>query len=222
MARFGAFELDGLRRQLRRAGQAIHLTPKAFDLLKLLVDAAPRVVPKTEIHETLWPRTFVSDATLIGLIKELRRALDDHDRTVPVIRTAHRIGYAFCPAVDDVHSRASEARGWLVLRERRIPIVSGTNLIGRDPACDVWLDYATVSRRHARIFAAEARVEIEDLGSKNGTQIGGTVLKEPIALRDGDELRFGQILLTFRASTVALPTAAHTLSRNLARVESDQ
>ena len=98
-------------------------------------------------------------------------------------------------------------------RERRIPIVSGANVIGRDPACDVWLDYATVSRRHARIIAADAHVEIEDLGSKNGTLIGGAALKGPIALRDGDELRFGQILLTYRASTAALPTAPHTQSR---------
>jgi DNA-binding winged helix-turn-helix (wHTH) protein len=77
--RFGAFALDSDRRQLTRRGDDIHLTPKAFDLLVLLADQAPRVVRKSVLHERLWPGTFVSDATLVGLVKELRRALDDRD-----------------------------------------------------------------------------------------------------------------------------------------------
>ncbi|HZF32140.1 MAG TPA: winged helix-turn-helix domain-containing protein [Gammaproteobacteria bacterium] len=100
MARFGSFELDGAQRQLRRDGGDVHLTPKAFDLLTLLIEAAPRVVRKTEIHERLWPSSFVADATLTGLIKELRRALDDRDPQKPLIRTAHRVGYAFCAALE--------------------------------------------------------------------------------------------------------------------------
>ena len=78
-ARFGPFTLDGGGRRLSRDAEEIHVTPKAFDLLLLLVDQAPRVIPKTELHERLWPGTFVSDATLVGLIKELRRALDDYN-----------------------------------------------------------------------------------------------------------------------------------------------
>src|SRR5687767_11287417 len=96
IVQFGPFTLDDARRHLIRQRLTVHLTPKAFDLLLLLVTEAPRVVSKRELHERLWPRTFVSDATLAGLIKELRRALDDHDPDAPVIRTAHRIGYAFC------------------------------------------------------------------------------------------------------------------------------
>ena len=65
-ARFGSFELDPQRRQLSREGQVQHLTPKAFDLLWLLVEASPRVVPKSEIHQALWPAGVVTDATLAG------------------------------------------------------------------------------------------------------------------------------------------------------------
>lgn len=75
--RFGSFELDPQRRQLAREGQVQHLTPKAFDLLVLLVQTAPRVVPKSEIHQALWPSGVVTDATLAGLVKEVRRALSD-------------------------------------------------------------------------------------------------------------------------------------------------
>ena len=76
--RFGAFALDSDRRQVTRGDIEIHLTPKAFDLLALLVDEAPRVVRKSELHERLWPGTLVSDAALVALVKELRRALEDH------------------------------------------------------------------------------------------------------------------------------------------------
>ena len=184
----------------------MHLTPKAFDLLTLLVEAAPGVVTKAQIHERLWPRTFVSDATLIGLVKELRRALDDRDRDVPVIRTAHRVGYAFCLDVDDRGTKAAPICGWLIAGERRIPLASGESVVGRDPVCAVWLDHATVSRRHARIVASGERVVVEDLGSKNGTRIGAAALDGSVALRDGDSVRFGQVTVTFRGWSPA-PTA---------------
>ena len=51
MARFGPFEFDAARRQVTRDGCDVHLTPKAFDLLGVLIEAAPRVVPKAELHE---------------------------------------------------------------------------------------------------------------------------------------------------------------------------
>jgi len=53
---------------------------------------------RNEVHLTrqrLWSGTFVSDATLVGLIKEVRRALDDRKANAPLIRTAHGVGYAF-------------------------------------------------------------------------------------------------------------------------------
>jgi hypothetical protein len=81
--RFGPFVLDAARRQLFRDDTTVHLTPKAFDLLFLLVDAAPRVLSKGELHERLWPGTYVSDATLVGLVKELRRALGSAGRIAP-------------------------------------------------------------------------------------------------------------------------------------------
>ena len=95
IARFGPCEVDSDRRQLLNNGVEVHLTPKAFDLLALLIGEAPRVVRKDELHKRLWADTFVSDATLVGLIKELRRALRDHDAKAPIIRTAHGVGYAF-------------------------------------------------------------------------------------------------------------------------------
>jgi DNA-binding winged helix-turn-helix (wHTH) protein len=203
--RFDSFELDARRRQLFRDGRPIHLQPKAFDLLKLLVEAAPRVVAKSELHERLWPNGVVSDSTLVYLVKEVRRALDDRDRNEPMIRTAHRVGYAFDAPVTR-QPRASLSR-WLVAGERRIPLADGEHLIGRDPEADVLLDYSTVSRRHARLVVSEAGAVLEDLDSKNGTTIGGAVLTGAVTLCNGDRFACGRVPLTYRESSAGMPTA---------------
>lgn len=208
---FGPFTLDAARRHLLREGDVVHLTPKAFDLLLLLVDEAPRVVSKRELHERLWPATFVSDATLVGLVKELRRALHDHDGRAPVIRTVHRVGYAFCP---EVHAASAGARArvwhWLVFRGRRSVLREGENIIGRDPGSDVWLDVAGVSRRHARIVVGDHDASLEDLGSKNGTTIRDGRVRQPVALQDGASIAFGPVAGVYRTSTAGMSTETHS------------
>jgi len=63
--RFGEFTLDpGARRLIRQDGEEIHLSPKAFDLLQLLIESRPRVLDKAALHARIWPHTFVVDADL--------------------------------------------------------------------------------------------------------------------------------------------------------------
>ena len=206
--RFGSFELDTARRQLFRDGLEVHLTPKAFDLVSLLIGAAPRVVPKRELHERLWPNGVVSDATLVGFVKEIRRALGDRKREAPLIRTAHRVGYAFDAPVVHAPRRAPTSR-WLLAGERRIGLVEGENLIGRDPEANVQLDYSTISRRHARVIVTATSTVLEDLGSKNGTTFNGTKLAGAVPLRNGDRFACGQVLLVYRESAARIPTVTH-------------
>jgi DNA-binding winged helix-turn-helix (wHTH) protein len=204
--RFGPFSLDGASRRLTRGAAAIHLTPKAFDLLYVLATEAPRVVGKRELHERLWPDTFVSDASLVELVKELRRALDDRNPKAPVIRTAHRVGYALGLHVDATTPLRHRGRHWLVFRNRRIALVEGDNIIGRDPEAEVWIDEARVSRRHARIVIDGANVQLEDLGSKNGTTRAATRVTGPVALRDGDRIAFGGTAAVYRHSSAGMST----------------
>jgi DNA-binding winged helix-turn-helix (wHTH) protein len=198
MTRFGLFELDATRRQLRRDGAPVHLGPKAFKLLSLLVEASPRVVPKTELHECLWPRGVVADATLVALVKELRRALEDRDRLSPMIRTVHRVGYAFEQPVERESVPTLLAVHWLMAGDRRLPLTNGVNVVGRAVQANVRIDHSTVSRRHARIVVAGAEARVEDLESKNGTSVGGNRLVEPVILRNGDRVAFGQAPFTYR------------------------
>ena len=64
MITFGPFTLDERARQLCRGVEPIHLSPKAFELLALLVRRRPNAISKTEAHERLWRDTFVSDVNL--------------------------------------------------------------------------------------------------------------------------------------------------------------
>jgi DNA-binding winged helix-turn-helix (wHTH) protein len=218
MARFGAFELDSARRQLVRDGTELHLTPKAFDLLELLVAAAPRVVPKRELHASLWPRAVVSDAALAGLVKEVRAALGGHDRETPTIRTAHRVGYALATPRDDKPASPSGSTCWLAAGERRFALYDGANVVGRDPGAAVFLDDVTVSRRHARIVVAAGRAVLEDLASTNGTYLDGCRLVQPAVLRDAGLIRFGDLPVTYREASAAGPTLDVTLtSRRVSR-----
>ena len=204
--RFGSFELDAARRQLLRDGNELHLTPKAFTLLATLIDGAPRVMSKAELHERLWPNGLVTDATLVGLIKEIRRVLSDGDDEAPIIRTAHRVGYAF----DAELTRAApprQVRCWLLAFDRRMPLVAGENVIGRDPEANVCLENSTVSRRHARLTVHETGALLEDLDSKNGTTRNGERLTKPTTLRNGDRFACGHVLVTYLESTAGLPTA---------------
>lgn len=207
--RFGLWSLDLDRRLLLSDGADVHLTPKAFDRLALLVAEAPRVVPKAALHERLWPGTFVSDATLVGLVKEIRRALDDHDPSAAVIRTAHRVGYACGAAVTHEVERAPAVWHWVVVGGLHVPLGPGEHLIGRDPACGVWLDFGSVSRRHARLVVGEADAQIEDLGSKNGTKVGNEPVVGMVRLADGDRVSVGTVLFLYRTSTSGLSTETH-------------
>ena len=69
--------------------------------------------------------------------------------------------------------------------------------IGRSPECDIFLDDVTVSRKHAVVARKGERLEIEDLGSLNGTFLNRKRIESPAALADGDELQIGKYRLTF-------------------------
>jgi DNA-binding winged helix-turn-helix (wHTH) protein len=208
IARFGVFTFDGRRRQVLGAGGVeLHLTRKAFDLLAVLIETAPRVVPKSELHDRLWPGTFVSDAALAALVKELRRVLRDRDSQSALIRTSHGVGYAFCGVLEAPDRQVPVAAHWVIARDRRIALQEGDNLVGRDPLAAVCLNAAGVSRRHARIVVRGREAAIEDLGSKNGTARRGEPVTGPTSLRDGDGLAIGPIKIVYRTSDAGVSTA---------------
>ena len=202
---FAEFVLHTDSRRLVHEGADLHLTPKAFDLLALLVAAAPRVVTKVELHARLWPDSFVSDATLAGLVKELRKRLGARDGTGGIVRTVTRVGYACAVRVNHDVDETCGWRHWLVTDGRSFPLRHGLNTVGREPDLPVWLDDSSVSRRHASITIADGAL-IEDLGSKNGTKVNAEQVVVPVSLQDGDQVTIGKVVLLYRCSTSGLST----------------
>ena len=78
---------------------------------------------------------------------------------------------------------------------RELTFPAGEILVGRDPHCQVHVDSPLFSRRHARIEVAAGGATVEDLGSKNGTQLNGSALDAVVELREGDEVRAGSAVL---------------------------
>jgi DNA-binding winged helix-turn-helix (wHTH) protein len=207
---FGEFVLDLERRQLLAGAKEIPLSPQALELLRLLLENRPRALSKRELHEHLWPSTFVLDANLAVLISDIRAALGDLARRPKFIRTVHRFGYAFTgEAVVLPPLRAARAQPdlscWMVWENREFPLQDGENIIGRHPQAAVCFNLPGVSRRHARISIAGDPV-LEDLGSKNGTYVNGRRVTRPTCLNDGDEIGVGSVMLIFRSRPVASST----------------
>jgi DNA-binding winged helix-turn-helix (wHTH) protein len=219
---FGAFTFDSETRLLLRDGRELHLSPKAFDLLLLLLERRPAVVTKAELLARIWPGTFVEDASLTVLVADIRRLLDDDSRAPAFVRTVHGRGYAFSGAVRDLgpdldpRRPRGPGRCWLTWREQARPLAEGENIIGRDPACDVWIEARGVSRRHARILVLPGSATVEDLDSTNGTFLGGGRLASARPLEDGDTIGLGPETLTFRAWSDG-PPATEPVARRAAR-----
>ena len=97
--RFGDFELDLDRFELRARGERVPLEPQVFALLALLVDARDRAVTKAEIFEKVWDGRPVTDAALASRVKSARQALGDDGRAQRYIRTIHGRGLRFVAQV---------------------------------------------------------------------------------------------------------------------------
>jgi DNA-binding winged helix-turn-helix (wHTH) protein len=202
--RLGELTFDPDARQLLSGEKELHLSPKAIDLLRILIAHRPRALSKQELHDHLWPATFVSEANLASLIAEVREALGDTAREPRFIRTAHRFGYAFSgEAVEVPDSPPSVQRTsfcWLVKDGKRLPLQPGENILGRDEA-DIHIESPTVSRRHARIRISGTEAVLEDLGSKNGTFVNGGRVSTVVRLKDGDEVQVGSVVSRFRMTS---------------------
>ena len=201
--RFDDFTLDRSTRRLLRGGSEAHLSPKAFDLLQLLVANRSRAMAKGELHQHLWPSTHVLDTNLASLIAEIRHTLGDSADTPRYVRTVHRFGYWFiAPVQDNVQQPTAEAgrsvRYWLMFDGRQTALTEGENVLGRAPDAEIWIDVAGVSRRHACIRVDGHQASVEDLGSKNGTLLRGERVESPTRLVDEDLITIGPASITFR------------------------
>jgi len=166
---FGRFRLDPPNERLWQGEQAVALRPKAFAVLKHLVERRGQLVTKQQLLDAVWPETFVTDAVLKDSIRQLREALGDEAAAPRYIETAHRRGYRFIgqlsgetaapaalvdaptaavPSSIRVLGRETELakmRAWLdrALRgERQVVFVTGEPGIGKTTLVNALLEHA--------------------------------------------------------------------------------
>ena len=209
-ARFDPFLLDSETRELLRGDVPVPLSPKAFELLCLLVAHRPKAIAKSELQDRLWPTTFVVEKNLANLIGEIREALGDDPSNPRFIRTVHRFGYAFRESTARAEGAGRSGGIGFLLKwaNGRLRLDEGAHVLGRDPDAEILLESPGVSRRHARLTIARGSATIEDLGSKNGTLVGDQPVKGPTSLGDGDTITIGSVKLTL--SVLRAPTSTET------------
>jgi DNA-binding winged helix-turn-helix (wHTH) protein len=193
--RFGDFTLDTDRHELRRVTELVRLTPKAFQLLQILVECRPKAMAQQELYDRLWPDTLVERSNVHNLVYQLREALADRDQQT--IRTIYGFGFSFAATVID---ESADVASWvMVVGDCEFELVTGENIVGRERNAAVRIDDPSISRRHARLIVSPDGVGVEDLHSKNGTSMHGRRIRAVDRLADGDMIVFGTIAAILRA-----------------------
>lgn len=127
--RFGAYELDVPRLEVRHRGVAVPLQPKAWDLLVYLIRHRERVVTKDELLAELWPDVVVTEASLTKAVAAVRRALGDAGDAQTCIATVRGRGFRFVAAVAELDPAVE---GPLARTAARDPREKATPFVGRE------------------------------------------------------------------------------------------
>ena len=127
---FEDYDLDVAAERLLCAGEVVALTPKAFAVLRCLIENGGQLVSKQELLRAGWDKTHVSDGVLKVIILEIRRALGDDPTSPRFIETVPRRGYRFIAQRTRPTNTAAAAdvRTALVGRQAVLGPVSYTHL----------------------------------------------------------------------------------------------
>jgi len=184
MKAFQPFRLDTVNHCLWRGDERVPLTPKAFDVLRFLVEHADRVVTQEEILEALWPETYVNPEVIKKYVLGIRRVLGDQPEKPTFIATFPKRGYQFIAAVREesvaVPSIAStnaakttvgrsgalaqldESLGKAINGQRQVIFVTGEAGIGKTTLVDMFHQRAAF-RPNLRIARGQC---VEGFGGK--------------------------------------------------------
>src|SRR4029453_5804078 len=109
MLHFDRFRFDGANQRLEEPAGAIRLNPKAFEVLRVLIERPGQLVLKNQLLDEVWPETHVADGVLKVCMAEIRKALGDSATAPRFIETVHRRGYRL--VARGAAAGAVEARG---------------------------------------------------------------------------------------------------------------
>jgi DNA-binding winged helix-turn-helix (wHTH) protein/predicted ATPase len=165
---FGEFRFDLTNECLWQGTRAISLRPKAFAVLKVLLENPGQLVNKQQVLDAVWPGTFVGDAVLKDVIRQLREALDDNAASPIFIETAHRRGYRFIAKLSEpAPGKTSNTASHTPVSERPqnpgalVPSATAFGVLGRElelAQMRGWLDRALAGDRQIVFVTGEAGI----------------------------------------------------------------
>lgn len=106
--RFGTFELDVEERRLTKGEQVVALTPKAFDVLVILVERSGHLVEKEGLIRAVWRDSFVDESNVARIIHTLRKALNEDENGNKFIETVATKGYRFVAPVERLNGLSAD------------------------------------------------------------------------------------------------------------------
>lgn len=199
---------------------SVRLQLKVMDVLVCLAERAGEVVTRQEIIDRVWATEYIADNTLTHAIAEIRAALGDDAREPRYIETIPRRGYRMIAPVAPFDADRVQSGGsvfWLTGAGVELVLHQGENLIGRVPDAHIRIKSPKISRRHARITVNGESAVVEDLGSKNGTFVGGVRVDGPTPLGHADQIRLGQLAALLRVVIVDHECTITELSEDFAK-----
>ena len=150
---FDSFRWDPANASLRRGKHEVFLTPKAFSMLRYLVEHAGQLVTKDDLWQAAWPGITVTDAALTVCMSEIRKALGDNAKTPRYVETVHRRGYRFIAPVITQAGRSSTSGVWRRDLTRDIsPKTSTPSFVGREE------DLAQLHKWLGKVLNAERQI----------------------------------------------------------------
>jgi predicted ATPase len=151
MKQFHSFRLDIVNHCLWRGDDRVSITPKAFDVLRYLVEHADRLVSQDEILGALWPATYVNPEVIKKYVLGIRKALGDRHEKPEFVETFPRRGYQFVAPVTEGNSAASSDAG----------VHAAQKMVGREASMaqlDGYLTQALKGHRQIIFITGEAGV----------------------------------------------------------------
>jgi DNA-binding response OmpR family regulator len=165
--RFGVYELDAQRYELRCAGQQVAMEPKVFAVLGYLIEHRDRVVTKEELFEHCWPDTFVSEAALTRCLAKVRKTVQPEPDGPPVIKTLYGRGYCFVAQVTVLPYAPSPIP--IAAAHEAIPVVTGRSkilIVDDEPLNVDYLEQELEDRGYETISAANGQEALEKVAAE--------------------------------------------------------
>jgi TolB-like protein/DNA-binding SARP family transcriptional activator len=178
---------------LLRSGQSVTLTPKAFDLLLVLIENRGHLVSKDTLISRVWPNTFIEENNVAVHISILRKTLAENDSGTEYIKTSPRRGYSFVGEVREEKKNeraAAKLRSIAVLPFKVISSDSGDEYLGVGMSDAIITRLSQISEIAVKPTSAVLKFAAHEIDPvETGRELGVEAVLSGRVTKAGDQIR---------------------------------